>query len=439
MNRKKFFITIVAICVVLIAAEAGIMLGLFRKGRKKDENKPGNNVTVTTEAPSPTEIEVTEAPKPAAQELFGGFVPTPTPEAWVDRLELYPGDRRIEGTEEGYRDVWRVTEQRFYTMNDVFFWIEPRPFMEEPFMWSKEVDRNRLAETKVNSSLAGLINYTYDARGNLLSLREDIGLYRVNWEAQQYDITYDALFSPYVTVDFDGYSTPSPLLNHRYAYDTEGRIIHEWIEEREFYAGSYSDHGYPEYVYYYGDDGRLALREGYKKDGSLAESMWINYTFDEQGRISVYSEQSGYRCLTKEYAYDSNGNLSTITESYRCKLPDDDYDLVRQYNENGELVGKKKTYDYIEDGIRKTASFGFESVTGDDGQRVCKFDLDGMDGNPDYYTRTYEYDGNGNVTARNTYSPAGLLLYREEIKYEKFNVPISKLTDEERIKLKMYR
>ena len=53
MNRKKFFITIVAICVVLIAAEAGIMLGLFRKGRKKDENKPGNNVTVTTEAPSP--------------------------------------------------------------------------------------------------------------------------------------------------------------------------------------------------------------------------------------------------------------------------------------------------------------------------------------------------------------------------------------------------
>ena len=119
MNRKKFFITIVAICVVLIAAEAGIMLGLFRKGRKKDENKPGNNVTVTTEAPSPTEIEVTEAPKPAAQELFGGFVPTPTPEAWVDRLELYPGDRRIEGTEEGYRDVWRVTEQRFYTMKTV--------------------------------------------------------------------------------------------------------------------------------------------------------------------------------------------------------------------------------------------------------------------------------------------------------------------------------
>lgn len=441
MTRKKFFITIVSVCIILVAAEIAVVLGLFRKENKKNTEKPTETEFAATEQPSPTEtVKPTNTPEPAkVLKTFDDFIPTPTPEAWVNRIELYPGDRRIEGTEEGYYDVWRPTEQRFYTMNEMFFWIEPRTYMDEPFMWSKEVDRNSLEGARMESTLAGLISYQYDPRGNLLLLKEN-PCYIYQWDTREYRISYDALFSPYVTIDYNGYSSPYPMLNHRYAYDTEGRIIHEWLEEQEQYSGCYSEYGYPEYVYYYGEDGRLALREGYTKDGELAESLWMNYTFDEQGRISFYSESNEKRSLHKEFFYDDNGILTEVKEYHREKNLD--RDITKRYNENGELIGIAidclLLNNFTESGFTITNSYEFTSETGPDGQRISRFTLDGEDGNPDYYVRTYEYDDVGNVTERATYSPDGLLLYREEITYEQFNVPVSKLTEAERIKLKLY-
>ena len=207
---------------------------------------------------------------------------------------------------------------------------------------------------------------------------------------------------------------------------------------------TYSEGIYPEYKYYYGDDGRLALREAYSKTGELKESLWMNYTMDEQGRITVYSEiVSNTRSLIKEYLYDDNGILTEVRESYRGEDQYANRDVMKQYNDNGELIGKKIDFllanNYTESGYTVVDTYEFGSEINNDGQRICKFTLEDVDSYEGEYHRTYEYDTAGNVTARTTYTPDGLLLYREEISYELFNVPISKLTEEERIKLKMYR
>lgn len=441
MNRKTFFITIVTVCAVLIAAEIGVIIGIYRKGRKKDEKKSDVTPSITvTEAPTGTVI-TDPAPPTVSSKPYENFTPTPTPEAWVDRFELYPGDPRIEGTEEGYRDVWRVTEQRFYTMNEMFFWIEPRTYMEEPFMWSKDIDLHTAQASQMNSVLDGLISYDYDPRGNLLSRKEELCI-MYDWAPDEYTFTYDALFSPYVTIDYGGVRYPYPSLGHRYSYDTKGRVIHEWTEKQE--GCTYSEGIYPEYKYYYGDDGRLALREAYSETGELKESLWMNYTMDEQGRIAVYSEiVSNTRSLIKEYLYDDNGILTEVRESYRGEDQYANRDVMKQYNDNGELIGKKIDFllanNYTESGYTVVDTYEFGSEINNDGQRICKFTLEDVDSYEGEYHRTYEYDTAGNVTARTTYTPDGLLLYREEISYELFNVPISKLTEEERIKLKMYR
>ncbi len=75
MNRKTFFITIVTVCAVLIAAEIGVIIGIYRKGRKKDEKKSDVTPSITvTEAPTGTVI-TDPAPPTVSSKPYERFYP----------------------------------------------------------------------------------------------------------------------------------------------------------------------------------------------------------------------------------------------------------------------------------------------------------------------------------------------------------------------------
>ena len=436
MNRKVF-IRIIAVCSILLVAEIVLLLAVFNRKQKKKDSSGGLN----SEKP-----EVTQAPTTV--------IPKPTQEAerkLKEWEELTADDPGIQ-YDPDFQEVWRVTGQKFYTLNDDFSWLiqSRESFLEEPVLWSKGIDPETVKNTQIDQRLNDIIVYGYDDNGCLSFYRENLNLsYELNTPLE-YTLPYDELFSPLEEIAFSAPTNVLPTFLYEYRYNRDGDVVHKWVTISDPYWQSYffADTGfYPEYKYYYWEDGQLAKWEGYSADGILREEVQVTYIMDSAGRISEYREESDRRFIQTEYIYNSNGVLTEIHESYRSYYKSCyGYDTTRQYNETGELIAKHEVFCDV-DPVSKAETqsewgeeYDFHASEDGKGQRVADFMLYGVDGYAwqyGQYHREYVYDDAGNVIERLTYMD-GLLLYREEITYEQVKVPRRNLTEEERIRLRIY-
>ena len=432
MNRKTI-LGIAALCAVLIAVEIAVMMALYNKDRKKERGS------------------IEEPKKPtAAQELPTA---TPTPAQAAERKlkkweELDADSPKIQFNPK-FQDVWRVTGQKFYSMNEMFTWFSPGDFMEEPLLWSKDVEPEKVGSTQTGQMLVSEVESRYDVNGSLVYYRQYYDIDSMYSYPSVYEMGYDRLFSPLSEIAFDASSDPAPMFFFDYRYNSDGDVTHKFVtisEDKSYFGADW----YPEYRYYYWDDGELAKWEGYSADGKLAEEVEVTYVRDEAGRITEYREDSEIRHIQMEYTYNSSGVLTATRESYRLYREDmigwrNGYDATRTYNEAGELIAKyTKLFDMDSETRTSTPTdweeYYFQASEDEKGQRVADFmayDLDGSASQYGQYHREYVYDDAGNVIERLTYMD-GLLIYREEITYELVKVPLRNLTREERIKLRIY-
>ena len=330
--------------------------------------------------------------------------------------------------------------------NDMFFWLEQFNFMEEPILWSKDIDPRNVASTQTGQRLNDVLVYDYDQNGNLVYYRQELNLGYEDFPVE-YTIPNDALFSPLVGVFYDAPTNLPPTCSYEYRYNRDGDVVHKWITLSDpTWAEYYEWSWYPEYRYYYWEDGKLAKWEGYSADGQLKEEVQVTYVTDTAGRVTEYREDSDLRRIQKEYAYNSDGNLTEMRESVRQYYGwGYGYDATKQYNEAGELIAKhQKFYDVNVAAKTETPTdweeYDFHASEDEKGQRVADFMMYGLDGYASYfgkYHREYVYDTAGNVIERLTYIN-GLLVYREEITYEQVRVPLRNLTEEEHIKLRIF-
>lgn len=430
MNRKTL-ICMLAVCLILLAAEMAVLLTVFSKDRKKGRSGESNSKKpeVTQEVPTDTPEPTQEAERKLKE--------------WE---ELEAGDPKIQYNPE-FQNVWRITGQKFYTSNDMFFWLEQFNFMEEPILWSKDIDPSNVASTQTGQRLNDVLVYDYDQNGNLVYYSQLLNMTYEGDFQPEYVISYDALFSPLVGVFYDAPTNLPPTCSYEYRYNRDGDVVHKWITLSDpTWAEYYEWSWYPEYKYYYWEDGKLAKWEGYSADGQLKEEVQVTYVTDTAGRVTEYREDSDLRRIQKEYAYNSDGNLTEMRESVRQYFGwGYGYDATKQYNEAGELIAKhQKFYDVNVEAKTETPTdweeYDFHASEDEKGQRIADFMMYGLDGYASYfgkYHREYVYDTAGNVIERLTYIN-GLLVYREEITYEQVRVPLRNLTEEERIKLRIF-
>lgn len=434
MNRKVF-IRIIAVCSILLVAEIVLLLAVFNRKQKKKDSSGGLN----SEKP-----EVTQAPTTV--------IPTPAQAAerklkeWED---LDADSPKIQFNPK-FQDVWRVTGQKLYSMNEMFTWFSPGDFMEEPLLWTKSVEPEKVGSTQTGQKLVSEVESRYDVNGSLVYYRQHYNIDMYSYPSEyEYEMGYDRLFSPLSEIAFDASSDPAPMFYFDYRYNSDGDVTHKFVtisEDKSYFGADW----YPEYKYYYWNDGELAKWEGYSADGKLAEEVEVTYVRDAAGRITEYREDSEIRHIHMEYTYNSSGVLTATRESYRLYREDmigwrNGYDATRTYNEAGELIAKHtKLFDMDSETRTSTPTdweeYYFQASEDEKGQRVADFmayDLDGSASQYGQYHREYVYDDAGNVIERLTYMD-GLLLYREEITYEQVKVPRRNLTEEERIRLRIY-
>ena len=152
MNRKVF-IRIIAVCSILLVAEIVLLLAVFNRKQKKKDSSGGLN----SEKP-----EVTQAPTTVIAK------PTQEAERKLKEWEELTADDPGIQYDPDFQEVWRVTGQKFYSMNEMFTWFNPGDFMEEPLLWTKSVEPENVGSTQTGQKLVSEVESRYDVNGSLV-------------------------------------------------------------------------------------------------------------------------------------------------------------------------------------------------------------------------------------------------------------------------------
>ena len=256
IQRKHFIAGILALAVIVVAAEVLLLTGVFGK---KDKKKNTNNVTPTEAAGQPTEkIEVTQAP-PANPDLVTVY--RETVRYFMHNAESYPG------VEMKYNEQGQMTE--YFEMD-----YTESVYIHHLYEYDSEDRLVKTEKYEKNGKLAETVTRTYDEAGNIREILYQPGPGR--------------LISPERT---------------SYEYDEKGRKVKESMHALEPEVFEYEI----DYVYNDAD-----LQTDYYWHGAYGDSVeHYHYDFDSAGREirSSKEQEDGTFITITEKEYDGKGNV----------------------------------------------------------------------------------------------------------------------------------
>ena len=211
--------------------------------------------------------------------------------------------------------------------------------------WTLEYDNKHRLESKTDERLGRSLLYEYDLANNLTQ-----------------------------KTDYQGGIT-------EFQYDRTNRLVSQSTQE------------YLQVSYHYDPAGRLVNR-------ILSNGLNTSYVYDLNSRITNlrHTTADGSITLDQEYAYDRLSNIASLTRG--ADVTDFDYDLQYRLisaDYTAPLPDHEYTYDLVGNRRTQTGAFGTRHFIYDVGNRLREVH-DGSDIDPLY--RSFDYDDNGNVTAK---------------------------------------
>ena len=240
--------------------------------------------------------------------------------------------------------------------------------------------------TSMNDYLGNITTYTYNSRGELLSIGEKYaGTNSIN--TTSYGLNLDGSVA----------SVTYPLSNYmktNYTYDYADRVIS--INNKLTSSSTYSTH-----TYIYDNSGNITQKKDnisgtikttkYKYDNlnrlveSTGESTLYNeYIYDEYNNIissidnssvdTIYSYDANNRLIKKEiwgdatshYSYDKNGKLlsydTETTYGEKSNQKSYTYDVWDRLTNFSDSLGETASYDYYSDGLRASKTIGSDTT-----------------------------------------------------------------------------
>ncbi|MBO7329970.1 MAG: hypothetical protein J6W00_14505, partial [Lentisphaeria bacterium] len=202
------------------------------------------------------------------------------------------------------------------------------------------------------------MSFTYDNRGNLLSVTYDDGRKTIyEYDAADRIIRQEDETGKAICYSYDAYGNPDKLTTHTgdilvdYDFNTQGKLICQKNGNNTATVYSYTKTGDVEKISYLDADGTETgfCLYAYDINGNCSskttESGSWSYTWDKNGRLlsEVFTENSGVVSQRNTYTYDLRGNR--LTQNINGKNTTYTYDQM-----NRIVTANDFTYRYDADG-----------------------------------------------------------------------------------------
>lgn len=371
--RRKYFVAgILALAVIVVAAEILLLTGVF--GRK-DKKKNANNVTPTEETNRPTKkIEVTQAP-PANPDLVTVY--RETVRYFMNNAEFYPGVK-MKYNEQGQMTEYFEMDytESVYTHRRYEYDSEGRLVKTEQYG-----EKGELSETTTR---------TYDEAGNIreilyqpgpgMSISPERTSYEYDEKGRKVKESMHALEPEVFEYEIDYVYNDADLQTDYYWYGSHGDSVEH-------------------YHYDFDSAGREIRSSKEQEDGTFITITEKEY--DGKGNVIrdvLYNEQ-GLWVATRLYSYDERGLLlETRNLSSEDGDPDQFYaKTVCLYDEKGRKT--RETMYYTDDVILRVEDF--------------------------------VYDENGCMKEKVLYNEDGTVSGSVKYEYMAFSIPYEKLTEDD--------
>ncbi|HKR62486.1 MAG TPA: RHS repeat-associated core domain-containing protein [Thermoanaerobaculia bacterium] len=314
--------------------------------------------------------------------------------------------------------------------------------------------------TSEQSAAGGVTSYTYDARGRMATISRGASPTSL---VEQLETTYDPLTGKKEHERKLGYESGAWVEKSResYAYDSEGRLQTKTHADNATVVYGYDsagrvasvkdeNHTSPNTFYSYDPAGRLnSVRQ--TLTGAAGGEITTSYAYDTNGNLTSVTDPNGNATTytyddfgqmleqespvtgTTKYAYDVAGDLTSVTDA-------NDATTVRTYDSLGRplsatstrgTASESVTWTYDDATAGKYGMGRLATMTDPAGTTTYSYERRGLlreeqrtfAGATEPYLTTYQYDANGN-RASITY-PSGLFV---NTVYDFANRPYSQAT-----------
>lgn len=205
-----------------------------------------------------------------------------------------------DGNLTGYSDNTGVKKECSYDQFRQILVVTEKISTDGIIKTTYDKNGNILSDIRDYGETSSGVYWTYDGRGNVLSMK----LYENEKLRREEKYTYDIRGNLSTAVKkLDGEVTYST----KCTYDLFGRIIDASSLSGEgimLIGGGIPDPRPIEYEFHYNDEGQLIAETRSDGDGYESAHTW---SYDEEGRLSTFNHGS----LHKEWTYDENGNVAT--------------------------------------------------------------------------------------------------------------------------------
>lgn len=271
--------------------------------------------------------------------------------------------------------------------------------------------------------------YTYDEKGNFLTLTKTEDGAESVWPLQRWECTYDQQGRLLTSQHF--LNSHMLVRLHKSIPDGDGYVVEEYGARTELSADGYEViEGNVMSTYRLDHQNRLVsaggdldlsnLKKSYDDEGNLvaveSASLSITATYDEQDRLqSVKTESSDNASKEIVYTYDKNGNrlicARRTKESDKIARFDQDSETAYTYDDNGNCLTVEWTSvtTSMEEGkAKEERTYGKQSYTYDQQGRLVKEEGTGDRWPAEVWVAKSHYTG-GDYTKEYTYDEQGRL------------------------------